>query len=238
MKKILTTPIKAEDLQDIRVGDVIYLTGTLVTCRDVCHRRLIELKRPIPYDLNGKAIFHAGPIVRKNGDKWEMVSVGPTTSMRMEKFEYEFVKQTGARLIVGKGGMGPETARACKDFGALHCVFPAGNAVLAATEVEEIESANWRELGMPETLWTCRVKEFGPLIISIDAEGNNYFENKKVEYNAKKEEVLEEENVPEDVVASEDTADSGEDEAVSSAGEDEESGDKDSEEEKVQTEDN
>ncbi len=65
MKKILTTPIKAEDLQDIRVGDVIYLTGTLVTCRDVCHRRLIELKRPIPYDLNGKAIFHAGPIVRK-----------------------------------------------------------------------------------------------------------------------------------------------------------------------------
>ena len=75
MKKILTTPIKAEDLQDIRVGDVIYLTGTLVTCRDVCHRLLIELKRPIPYDLNGKAIFHAGPIVRKNGDKWEMVAV-------------------------------------------------------------------------------------------------------------------------------------------------------------------
>ena len=105
MKKILTTPIKAEDLQDIRVGDVIYLTGTLVTCRDVCHRRLIELKRPIPYDLNGKAIFHAGPIVRKNGDKWEMVSVGPTTSMRMESFEREFIEQTGVKLVVGKGGM-------------------------------------------------------------------------------------------------------------------------------------
>ena len=65
MKKILTTPIKAEDLQDIRVCDVIYLTGTLVTCRDVCHRRLIELKRPIPYDLNGKAIFHAAPSCAK-----------------------------------------------------------------------------------------------------------------------------------------------------------------------------
>ena len=112
--------------------------------------------------------------------------------MRMEKFEYDFVKKTGVRLIVGKGGMGPETARACKDFGALHCVFPAGNAVLAATEVEKVESANWRELGMCETLWTFKVKEFGPLIVSIDAEGNNYFENKKVEYNAKKEEVLEE----------------------------------------------
>lgn len=131
MKKILTTPIKAEDLQDIRVGDVIYLTGTLVTCRDVCHRRLIELKRPIPYDLNGKAIFHAGPIVRKNGDKWEMVSVGPTTSMRMESFEREFIEQTGVKLVVGKGGMGPLTEEGCQKFKALHVIFPAGCAVLA-----------------------------------------------------------------------------------------------------------
>lgn len=126
MKKILTTPIKAEDLQDIRVGDVIYLTGTLVTCRDVCHRRLIELKRPIPYDLNGKAIFHAGPIVRKNGDKWEMVSVGPTTSMRMESFEREFIEQTGVKMVVGKGGMGPLTEEGCQKFKALHVIFPAG----------------------------------------------------------------------------------------------------------------
>lgn len=143
MKKILTTPIKAEDLQDIHVGDVIYLTGTLVTCRDVCHRRLIELKRPIPYDLNGKAIFHAGPIVRKNGDKWEMVSVGPTTSMRMESFEREFIEQTGVKLVVGKGGMGPLTEEGCQKFKALHVIFPAGCAVLAATQVEEIEEVHW-----------------------------------------------------------------------------------------------
>ncbi len=180
MKKILTTPIKAEDLQDIRVGDVIYLTGTLVTCRDVCHRRLIELKRPIPYDLNGKAIFHAGPIVRKNGDKWEMVSVGPTTSMRMESFEREFIEQTGVKLVVGKGGMGPLTEEGCQKFKALHVIFPAGCAVLAATQVEEIEEVHWTELGMPESLWVCRVKEFGPLIVSIDTHGNNLIaENKK-----------------------------------------------------------
>ena len=194
-KKVLVTPVSKEDLADIKIGDIVWLDGDLMTCRDVAHRRLVEYGRELPYDIRNKAIFHAGPIVRKiegTEDDYEMVSVGPTTSMRMEKFEYEFVKQTGVRLIVGKGGMGPETTRACKDFGALHCVFPAGNAVLAATEVEEIESANWRELGMPETLWTCRVKEFGPLIVSIDAEGNNYFENKKVEYNAKKDEVLEE----------------------------------------------
>ena len=114
-EKILTTPIKAEDLQDIRVGDVIYLTGTLVTCRDVCHRRLIELKRPIPRSQR-QSDFPAGPIVRKNGDKWEMVSVGPTTSMRMESFEREFIEQTGVKLVVGKGGMGPLTEEGCQKF--------------------------------------------------------------------------------------------------------------------------
>ena len=192
-KKILTTPISAEDLKGIKIGDIIYLNGSMTTCRDVAHRRLVEEGRELPVDVRNNAIFHAGPIIRPlENDKFEMVSVGPTTSMRMEKFEYEFVKETGVRVIIGKGGMKENTERACKDFGALHCVFPAGNAVLAATEVEKVESANWRELGMCETLWTFKVKEFGPLIVSIDADGNNYFENKKVEYNAKKEEVLEE----------------------------------------------
>ncbi len=83
------------------------------------------------------------------------------SSMRMEKFEYEFVKEYGVRVTpFGKGGMKENTERACKEFGAIHCVFPAGNAVVAATEVEEIVRAEWRDLGMPETLWNCRVKEF------------------------------------------------------------------------------
>ena len=189
-KKILTTPIKAEDLKDIKIGDIIYLNGTLVTCRDVAHRRLIEGKRELPVDLNGMAIFHAGPIVKPLEDgTFQIVSVGPTTSMRMEKFEKEFVEQTGVKLIVGKGGMGPNTEAACKNYKALHVVFPAGCAVVAATQVEEIERAEWRDLGMPETLWVCRVKEFGPLIVSIDTEGNNLFEQNKVIFNERKEKV-------------------------------------------------
>lgn len=192
-KKILTTPIKPEDLEDIKIGDIIYLTGQLVTCRDVAHRRLIEEKRPLPVDLDGMAILHAGPIVRPTGeDKYEMVSVGPTTSMRMEKFEKEFINQTGVKLIVGKGGMGKDTQEACQEHKAIHVVYPAGNAVLAATQVEEIERAEWKELGMPETLWVCRVKDYGPLIVSIDTHGGNLFEENKVVFNEKKEEVYEE----------------------------------------------
>ncbi len=192
-KKILTTPIKSEDLEDIKIGDIIYLTGHIVTCRDVAHRRLIEEKRQLPVDLDGGAILHAGPIVRPIGDdKFEMISVGPTTSMRMEKFENEFVEQTGVKLIVGKGGMGEGTAEACKKYKALHLVYPAGCAVLAATQVEEIERAEWRDLGMPETLWVCRVKEFGPLIVSIDANGRNLFEENKNVFNEKKDKAIEE----------------------------------------------
>ena len=158
-KKILTTPIKVEDLEDIRIGDIIYLNGHIVTCRDVAHRRLIEAGRELPVDINGGAIFHAGPIVRPipgEDDKFEMVSVGPTTSMRMEKFEKEFIKETGVKVIVGKGGMGAGTMEGCKDYKAIHCVFPAGCAVVAATCVEEVEDAQWRDLGMPgERVWSA-----------------------------------------------------------------------------------
>lgn len=191
-KKVLITPVTENDIKDIKIGDIIWLDGDLMTCRDVAHRRLVEYKRELPYNIKDKAIFHAGPIVKKvegEDDKYEMISIGPTTSMRMEKFEYEFTKQTGVRVIVGKGGMGTETEKACKEFKAIHCVFPAGCAVVAANEVEYIAEHHWDELGMPETLWCCKVKEFGPLIVSIDSEGRNLFEDQKIIYNKNKEEI-------------------------------------------------
>lgn len=192
-KKILTTPISAEDLADIHIGDLVYLNGSMTTCRDVAHRRLVEAGRELPVDVRDAAILHAGPIIRTLEDgKYEIVSVGPTTSMRMEKFEKEFVEQTGVRVIIGKGGMGPNTEYACKNFKAIHCVFPAGNAVVAAVAVEEIVDAQWLDLGMPETLWHCRVKEFGPLIVSIDTQGRNLFEENKVIFNKRKEKAIEE----------------------------------------------
>lgn len=194
-KKYLTTPIANEDLKDIKAGDIVYLNGYLVTCRDVAHRRLIEYGRKLPVNIEGGAIFHAGPIVRRlegEDNKFEMVSIGPTTSMRMEKFEKEFIKETGVKLVIGKGGMGLETQEACQEYKALHAVFPGGCAVLAATEVEEIEDAQWMDLGMPETLWLCRVKEFGPLIISIDTHGNNLFEDNKIVFNQRKAKLVKE----------------------------------------------
>jgi len=99
----------------------------------------------------------------------------------------------GTVVSVGRGtDMGEGTMRGCRDHKAIHCVFPAGCAVVAATCVEEILDAQWKDLGMPETLWTSKVKEFGPLIVSIDTHGRNIFEENKVVFNKRKEEVYEE----------------------------------------------
>lgn len=195
MKKILTTPIKDQDLASLQVGDIVYLNGYLVTARDDVHQRLIKQHKSLPVDLAGVAIFHAGPIMRKltnEIDKYEVISVGPTTSMRMEKYEKEFIAETGLKIIVGKGGMGPKTVAGCKESKAIHTVFPGGCAVLAASCVEEVERVEWLDLGMPEAMWVMRVKEFGPLIVSIDTHGNNLFENNKLNFNERKEIVVEE----------------------------------------------
>ena len=110
--RILTTPITNEDIKSIKIGDIIYLDGIIATCRDTGHRRRVLSGVSTDFDLAGMAIFHAGPIVQKQGDNWQMISIGPTTSMRMERFEAEFIEATGVKLIVGKGGMGPKTAQA------------------------------------------------------------------------------------------------------------------------------
>ena len=178
----LSTPLKDEDIAKVRVGDIIYLTGHVSTGRDDVHMRVVLDHKPLPVgDMRGGALMHAGPIVRLvSGEgetgKYEMVAIGPTTSMRMEKFEAEFIAATGCKLIIGKGGMGPKTVQACKEHHVLQTIFPAGCAVLGALTIEEIESVGWLDLGMPEAVWHCRVKDFGPLIVSIDGEGNSMFD--------------------------------------------------------------
>ena len=148
-KKILTTPISAEDLKDIHVGDIVYLNGSMTTCRDVAHRRLVEGGRELPVDVRDAAIFHAGPIIRPlENDKFEMVSVGPTTSMRMEKFEKE-----GADAPILRVSVWPEpysfdcTPEEEKEF--LECSFDADGIAKGVdwiNERYESELPRWKKV--------------------------------------------------------------------------------------------
>lgn len=192
-KTILTTPFTEKDIRDLHAGDVIYLNGDIVTGRDDVHIRVTKEGLELPADICGKALMHAGPIVKGSEEQgYEVVAIGPTTSMRMEKLEYDFISRTGVKLIIGKGGMGSLTAEACREFGAVHCVLPAGNAVFTALCVEKISGVEWLDLGMAEALWSMRVNGLGPLIVSIDSGGRNIFEEKKKQIAERKEEQIKE----------------------------------------------
>ncbi|MBQ6439794.1 MAG: L(+)-tartrate dehydratase subunit beta [Mogibacterium sp.] len=192
-KTVLSTPFTEEDIRSLHTGDVIYITGDIATGRDDVHIRVVKEGMELPVDIHGKALMHAGPIVRSTEENgFEVVAIGPTTSMRMEKLEYDFIKEAGVRLIIGKGGMGEHTAEACREFGAVHCVLPAGNAVVTALCTEEITGVEWLDLGMPEALWSIRVKDLGPLIVTIDTSGKNLFEEKKLKIADQKEKQIEE----------------------------------------------
>jgi L(+)-tartrate dehydratase beta subunit len=172
MKNIVNTPVNSSAIAELRTGDIFYLSGLLATGRDDVHRRIVHEGMPCPFGFSGGVIFHAGPIVR--GDT-ELISIGPTSSIRMELWAADFIAKTGVKIMIGKGGMGSKTAAACREHGAIHCVYPGGCAALGAGQVEKIEGVYWKELGMPEALWVMKVLEFGPLIVSIDTRGKNLF---------------------------------------------------------------
>ena len=187
----LKTPISEEDIRKLKVNDAIYITGTIITARDAAHRRALEFHnegRKLPINFQGLAVFHCGPIVKKEDDKWMVVAAGPTTSTRMDLFEDEFIRDFKVRVVIGKGGMGKKTTEAMKRYGAVYGAFTGGAAVLAAKAIKNVKSVEWYDLGMPEALWILEVEDYGPLAVAIDAHGNNLFEDvqKKVEESRQK----------------------------------------------------
>src|SRR3972149_1218032 len=174
----LKTPISEQEIRRLKVNDVLYITGVIVTARDQAHRRALEYisqGKLLPIRLEGLAVFHCGPVMRKEGDKWVVVAAGPTTSTRMDLFEDEFLKNFKVRVVIGKGGMGEKTTDAMAKYGAVYGAFTGGAAVLAAKAIQNVKSVEWLDLGVPEALWVFEVEEFGPLIVAIDSHGNNLF---------------------------------------------------------------
>ncbi|MGQ9479662.1 MAG: FumA C-terminus/TtdB family hydratase beta subunit [Thermoproteota archaeon] len=176
----LRTPIGKSEVRSLRVGDVIYISGEVFTIRDRAQKKILEEKRSrrLPFSLEGLVEYHAGPIVRRTGSGFEIISLGPTTSLRMEPWEYEFIRETGISGVVGKGGMGDRTRRACMELGAFYGVLPGGAAALLAKRIRGVKDVYWvEEMGVPEATWHLEVDELGPIIVVIDSEGNDLYDN-------------------------------------------------------------
>ncbi len=174
----LKTPISEQEVRKLKVNDVLYITGSVVTARDQAHKRALEYAeegKALPVNLDGLALFHCGPVVRKQGEQWVVVAAGPTTSARMDIFEAELVEKFKVRVVIGKGAMGEKTVAAMAKYGAVYCAFTGGAAVLAAKTIKRVRSVEWLDLGAPEAMWVFEVSEFGPLLVAIDSNGNNLF---------------------------------------------------------------
>jgi tartrate/fumarate subfamily iron-sulfur-dependent hydro-lyase beta chain len=189
----LRTPLSDEDVERLRVGDIVYVSGIVVTARDEAHKKVletIERGEKLPIDLRGLVLYHCGTVAMKRPDgTWEIRAAGPTTSMRMESVEAEFIEKTGIKMVVGKGGMGERTAEAMKKYKAVYAVFTGGAGALAANAIKRVVDVYWlEELGIPEALWVFEVEDFGPLVVTIDTTGRNYYAERmrEVEENAKK----------------------------------------------------
>lgn len=175
MKKIIETPIDPEEVKKLRVGDTFYITGTIFTARDSAHELFLEMdEEKIPFDPSKYAMFHCGPAIHKVEGEWKVVSAGPTTSIRMEIFEDDFIERFGTKIIIGKGGMAERTLKALEKHGGVYVQYTGGAGALMANAIQEVEDVYYlEELGIPEAFWMFRVKEAGPFLVTMDSAGNS-----------------------------------------------------------------
>ena len=195
----LTIPISEETIRALHAGDEVRLSGVIVTGRDAAHEYMIdtfirptavpESERQLCQELrrllNGGVIYHCGPVVRElDGGRWEFVAAGPTTSIREEVYEPEVIAHFGLRGVIGKGGMGAETLRACETHGAVYFHAVGGAASLIAEAIQEVLAVFKREVfGTPEAFWVIRVERF-PVVVTMDSHGRSLHD--EVENTSKK----------------------------------------------------
>ena len=166
MEHHITLPIIDTDVEKIKKGDIVYISGIISTGRDQVHKRIIEFARgnkKLPANfakLRGSAIYHMGPIVRKIGEEYEIVSGGPTTSARMNPFQTEVNEIIGNKIVIGKGGM---SGVKWDNPTCVYLQFPGGAGAIVSKFVQKVVAVEWQELG-PEAAWFLDVKDFGPLV--------------------------------------------------------------------------
>src|ERR1700691_1205562 len=167
---ILTAPLTEPQRRSLKVGDLVLVHGEMYTGRDNVHAYL--MKNPPPVDLHGAVLYHCGPVMLQQGERWVVKAAGPTTSSREEPYQADVIKRYGVRAVIGKGGMGAKTLAALKECGAVYMNGIGGAAQYYARTVEEVLGVNLMEFGVPEAMWHIRVRNFAA-IVTMDAHGNS-----------------------------------------------------------------
>lgn len=201
----IALPASDDAIARLTVGDTISISGVMFTARDAAHKYMVEnfVKGGVPeseralyeilrHDLHGGALYHCGPVVRQaeRDGRYQFVSAGPTTSAREEVYEDLVIAHFNLKLIIGKGGMGPRTLKACQEHTAVyvHAIGGAGS-LIAATVEEVVDVFKKDEFGAPEAFWKIRVKDF-PAVVTMDSHGHSLHSVVEQESRARLAELL------------------------------------------------
>ena len=192
---VFETPVTEAQVRALKVGDTVTLEKTLFGIRDGTLIAMFDKGRRTTMDLRGHALIHTAPNVRKtpitneSPSGYEPLCIGTTTSQRMERFTRPLMEREGARIIIGKGGMGPDTLAAFRDLGGAYLAVVGGAAALETTWIEAIEEVDMDDLH-PESLWQFRIKGFGPLLVTMDSHGGSLHREVTDSAKAKRDAIL------------------------------------------------
>jgi fumarate hydratase class I len=184
-------PVDEEKIRELRLGDEVSLHGTIVTARDAAHKLMVEERpdfvRPL---LENGAVYHCGPVMKKEGDKWVAVAAGPTTSIREEPYEADVMEEYKVRIVIGKGGLGPKTLAACQKVGAIYLHAVGGAAVIQAKAIKKVPDVLMlEELGAPEAFWVFEVDGFKG-VVTMDSTGASLHETVYEATKKKRDELI------------------------------------------------
>ncbi len=174
-------PMTEEQVRSLRIGDHVVLQDILFGIRDATLIHMFDKARETRLDLKGHAVIHTAPNVKKVPVSnscpagYQSICIGTTTSARMERFTRPLMEKNGVRMIIGKGGLGDASAEAFRDLGGVYLAIIGGTAALETTWIEQILDVDLDDLN-PESLWQFRIKDFGPLLVAMDAHGASLYD--------------------------------------------------------------
>ena len=180
MERHIKAPISKEDALSLKSGDYVYITGTIYTARDAAHKRMqeaLDRGEPLPIDLKNNIIYYMGPSPAREGRP--IGSAGPTTASRMDRYTPQLL-DLGLGGMIGKGKRSPEVIEGIVRNGAVYFAAVGGAGALLSKCIKTSEVVAYDDLGT-EAIRKLEVKDF-PVIVVVDAEGNNLYETAIEEY--------------------------------------------------------
>jgi fumarate hydratase subunit beta len=193
----LTLPLSEEAVRDLKVGDLVYLTGEIFTTAGMpTHDRLLgclDGVEPLPFDLKGAALFHLGSLNEETEDgSLRIVYMNPTTSTRFNPHMPRLIPGLGLRATGGKGGLNAECAQAMAEAGCVYLAFLGGGAEIITAGIKKVTGIGWPEMISHYRIARIEVERLGPLTVGIDAHGNSIYDQTTGAAMANRQAILDE----------------------------------------------